>query len=151
MEHPTVDIDDTPIDEDIAPLIQLLWDLDLDTTNSCQDNNGRVWVEFATPYDAEEFLNRIAVYEDGLDTLYNRIRGAWVPIDDDTWYESNAWRYDVTPADLSVREEPTDQDDLHEFPEGPSEFTFRVSVRFPHADLPAVMQRLADELVGSAD
>jgi hypothetical protein len=147
VEHPTVEIDGVPIDEGIAQLIRLLWDLDLDTTNSCQDNNGRVWVEFATPYDAEEFLNRIAIYEDGLDTLYNRIRGAWVPVDDDTWQTSNAWRYDVSPVDLSVREEITEQDELEEISEGPAQFTFRVSVRFPPFDLAAVMDRLGADSV----
>jgi hypothetical protein len=113
-----------------------------------QENNGRIWVEFATPYDAEAFLNRIAVYEDGLDTLYNRIRGAWVPIDDDTWHTSNAWRCDVSPVDLSVREEITEQNELDEFPEGPAEFTFRVSVRFPPFDVAAVIERLGADLAG---
>ena len=34
------------IDSEIAPLIEFLWSRDLETFNSCQDYEGRVWVEF---------------------------------------------------------------------------------------------------------
>ena len=78
-EHPTVELEGVAIDVEIAPLIELLWDLNIDTMNSCQNNHGRVWLEFASPPDAEMFLNTVATYEDDIDSLYNRIRGAWSP------------------------------------------------------------------------
>jgi hypothetical protein len=51
-EHKTVmlqlDDDEIPIDEEIAEMIQLVWDLDMMTSMSCQDNipTGFIWIEF---------------------------------------------------------------------------------------------------------
>lgn len=49
------------IDTKIAPLIEVLWSLNIDTYNSCQDNTPRnyIWIEFRTASDCEEFLNII--------------------------------------------------------------------------------------------
>src|SRR5437773_4458721 len=88
-EHPTVELEGVAIDVEIAPLIELLWDLNIDTMNSCQNNHGRVWLEFASPPDAEMFLNTVATYEDDIDSLYNRIRGAWSPAEQQ---EDERWR-----------------------------------------------------------
>jgi hypothetical protein len=48
-----------PIDVEIAPLTEALWERGIETLNSCQDNgdNHQVWIEFATPDDASRFLN----------------------------------------------------------------------------------------------
>jgi hypothetical protein len=58
------------IDGEIAPLIRRLWDMALTTCNSCQDNFGYVWVEFASADDAAAFLS--VVVQNGDSELSNR-------------------------------------------------------------------------------
>jgi hypothetical protein len=59
--HPQVPVLHFHCDEDIAELIQLLNQLDIQTIMSCQDNNGgrgttrRVWVQI-NDYDLHTFL-----------------------------------------------------------------------------------------------
>lgn len=142
QEHPTVEVDGVPIDREIAPLIRALWELEIATLNSCQDNHGRVWIEFASAADAEDFLDRVAVYEGELDTLYNRIRGEWEPLDYENWRERDAWWYSALPHDLSVDQELTEDDEIEETCTGPPQFIFSVSVRFPRRDLPSVVERI---------
>lgn len=144
-EHPTVEVEGVAIDVEVAPLIRLLWDLNIDTINSCQNNHGRVWLEFASALDAEIFLNTVAAYEDDFDALYNRIRGAWSPADqveDDGWRDQQAWSYEASPIDQSVDEVETAEGEIEEYVTGPADFTFSISVRFPLSDLQSVVDRL---------
>jgi hypothetical protein len=58
------------IDGEIASMIRRLWDMALTTCNSCQDNFGYVWVEFASADDAAAFLS--VVVQNGDAELSNR-------------------------------------------------------------------------------
>jgi hypothetical protein len=130
---------DARIDKNIAPLILELWKAGLETVLSCEDNPlGWVWIEFFHASDAEVFLDIVARFEHGVDTLYNRIRGAWRP---EHGRIAGMWEYDVNPWDLAVDE--TEEDgEIEETCCGPSEFVFNLSVRFPRPDLPVVLTRM---------
>ena len=100
------------MDEEIAPLILALWKADIYTVNSCQENMpGIAWVEFLTADDAAEFLNLVAEYEEGIDTLYNRItqRLRW---EDDRAMSAPFWEYAVYPHDAGLVEEFTEDDEI---------------------------------------
>lgn len=43
------------VDEGIAPLLQLLWKLNIHTYNSCQDNKDKIWIEI----DLMDFENLV--------------------------------------------------------------------------------------------
>src|SRR5258708_698847 len=64
-EHPFKRVADphgfpVEIDVEIVAFIRRLWSMGLATLNSCQDNCGYVWVEFASSFFAETFLTAIA-------------------------------------------------------------------------------------------
>lgn len=53
MNHKTVQVKRpggliVDIDEGIVDLIQMIWRCGFSTFNSCEDNNGNIWVEFAS-------------------------------------------------------------------------------------------------------
>lgn len=127
------------VDVRIADLIRELWRADIDTCLSCQENPpGFVWLEFFTPDDASRFLEIVARYEDGADTMYDRISGRW----DD----ASNWKYAICPFDHALIETIEDggdgEDVISETHEGPPIFDFNVSVRFPQADYASVLDRL---------
>jgi hypothetical protein len=131
------------VDEGLAPLILALWRADIDTVNSCQENRpGVVWVEFALTFDAERFLSLVACYpsDDDLrdtpfwETLYGRITGCGSDQD---------WEYDAHVMDWGVEKELVD-DEVVVTNVGPADFGFSVSIRFPVADLPAVLKRVEE-------
>jgi len=133
------------VDQGIAALIREIWKAGIGTLNSCQENQpGIVWIEFVTCEDARCFLNIVAAYEDGLDTLYNRARQGWNPIDEDDMMHP-FWSYDIHPEDLALQEEIDDAGDvLAETHPGAPEFEFSVSIRFPECDYPLVLKRLKE-------
>lgn len=132
---------DAEVDEGIAPLILELWKAGICTTLSCQDNCNRVWIEFLTSYDAEQFLNIIASdYDEDLDSLYSRVIGAWRPGDyeeERKWLE-RAWEYNVSVNDWGVML----ADSGNEERTGSTDTLFSISVRFPKSDLTVVVERL---------
>jgi hypothetical protein len=111
------------IDEPIAELVLELWRAGLRTVNSCQDNpRGYVWLELASAEDAGRLVDLITG-GGGAETygLENRAlregpAGFW-PL------SRGLWLYKALP----VRDGGT---------------IFLISVRFPHADLPAVLEKL---------
>jgi hypothetical protein len=112
---------DTEIDEQIAPLILELWKAGLMTLMSCQDNpEGWVWVQFPLVLFAEAFMD-LMEKESGIPLFDLRRR----------------WKYDIYPVTLPEAL----FDDYPEalMPNGPS-LRFTVSVRFPKADLPTVLE-----------
>ena len=142
--HPHVIIDGIEIDEEIAPLIELIWNLGLRTSNSCQDNPaGMVWIEFAAE-DAAEFLNIVAGdYDDEMEGLYNRIRYAWRPESDEEEAAIGWWKFSVLPHDDSVMDVWLDEDTFEEKPiTKERDFHFSIGVRFPRTDLETVIQRM---------
>lgn len=48
------------IDKKILPLIEHIWNLNVETTNSCQDNRGCVWIEFIVS-DFHLFLRTLPI------------------------------------------------------------------------------------------
>ena len=106
------------VDEQLAPLIERLWAERVDTLNSCQNNQGQVWVEFTSAMDAERFLELLGI--DFEDTL-----------------QIEAWDYRAHVWNLNERVEG---DEI--VPTGPPDFILSISVRFPQEDLPVVLDRL---------
>ena len=130
------------IDKGIAPLIREIWKAGIATLNSCEENRpGWVWIQFEHSTEAERFLNIVAQYDEGMDTLYNRIRQEWVPMDAEMEGE---WEYSVLPKDVAVEQTLVDDEYLEESCSGPSNFFFTLSIRFPRTDLPRVLERVED-------
>jgi hypothetical protein len=127
------------IDEKIAPLIKSLWELGINTFNSCENNvpEGWVWIEFESASHAEEFLNIVAEYNEDRNSLYNRIRQAW-DSDDDSLF----WQYSVHANDWGVSETLDEEENLEEEFLGQSAFIFSFSIRFPQSDLEEIMNKL---------
>jgi hypothetical protein len=130
------------VDEGIAPLIEALWQADLETVNSCEENRpGNAWVQFLTAEDAATFLNIVAEYEEGVDVLYNRMHPRWRPLDGSE-LSAPDWEYDALPEDGGIVWDEDEGGDVDEWHTGRNDFFFSVSVRFPRADLPVVLGRL---------
>ena len=88
------------IDVEIVPLVELLWALEFDTLLSCQDQDGRVWVEFPGP-SAEQFLDLVSRSDS---ELRANVLGL-VPFDTDDFEahkRDHAWQFSpsrsATPA-----------------------------------------------------
>ncbi|MDA0836118.1 MAG: hypothetical protein O3A29_22835 [Planctomycetota bacterium] len=109
--------------------------------NSCQENRpGIAWIQFFDVLDATEFLNIVAgEYDGNFQSLYNRIRQAWEPTDQPV---QGIWEFDLRPTDLSVRQSKVDENTLDEEADGPPDFLFHVSVRFPQTDIPILLRRM---------
>lgn len=130
------------IDIEIADLILNLWKLELDTFNSCQDDvpRGFVWIQFASAYDAEMFLNYVSEYSEEPNSVYGRITRAWGdPTDLD-------WLYTPHIEDYGVDEKVMDDDTILSTFTGQHEIQFSISVRFPHSDLAFVEKRIRKAL-----
>jgi len=135
------------VDAGIADFIQLLWSLDIGTVMSCEDNYGRIWIDFPSTMEAERFLNDLAPDPsrfDDFESLDNRICSIWEPTDDLEFRRDRAWHYTTSVADygLNLPWGPCDDDDPDIEREGEPCFIFDIDVRFPIADLPEVMERL---------
>lgn len=121
------------VDAGIASLLRMLWDLNIETVNSCEgDPDGRVWIEFASPDDAGRFMHTVTRFEPGvpLDGLYNRM---FCISDEGSGY----WSFSVDVGDLAhdIPFEPEhDKDDPI--------IKLWVSVRFPKADLHEIEKRV---------
>jgi hypothetical protein len=153
-EHPQVPVAwggrHAEVDEGLAPLILERWRAGIDTLNSCQeDRPGVAWVNFFGTADAKRFLDLVAVYPTGeqcrtvdgrayvgdvpfAETLYGRITGLG---------SAGDWEYALHLIDLAVEVELVG-DAVEVSCTGPADFEFDVSVRFPRADLPALLERL---------
>ncbi|MHC4407061.1 MAG: hypothetical protein ACYTG0_46200 [Planctomycetota bacterium] len=127
------------IDEEIAPLIREMWVAGIETTMSCQEDGwGLVWIMFPDEVDLVTFLNMVAEYEEGPDTLYNRMNPRWRDPQ-----SGSAWEYEIMPTDLALVEEDHDEDSsTRERHDGVSDFFFHYSVRFPRCDLPRVVEHV---------
>ena len=139
------------VDEGIAPLILALWQNGISTTLSCQENRpGIAWVQFLTPSDAKSFLDIVAEYEEGVETLYNRITNNWFH-EDGRDLSVPPWEYTTYPWDFARSLEPDENDEtVEEYHDGEPYFLFPISVRFPVSDLPVILDRLQRHLSGQA-
>ena len=121
------------VDEAIAPLIAEVWKAGIPTLMSCQETDPRVaWIEFEEVAHLQQFLNLVAVYEDGAGTMYNRIAHELVAPAPAT----ASWEYQLNPLDCG--------EDRGARPHAACacDFVFTAGVYIPHADLTAVLDRL---------
>jgi hypothetical protein len=117
------------VDEEIAPLLQAIWDSGINTCNSCQENKpGIIWIEFLTAVDAEAFLTCIMSCLDPVDSpeadnwLYSRIMGA-----------NGGWQYTAHPHD--AREYINEENGIMELNATKScGIALSISIRFPVGD-----------------
>lgn len=141
--HLEYDKQSAEVDEGIAPLILELWKADIWTLMCCEENRpGIMWIEFVTTMDAEEFLNIIAPYEEGIESLYNRVRQEWGY--SDSREVAGLWEYSVHPDDFSVSETENENGDWVEHSTGDSNFNFSLGVRFPKSDYPLLLERIKE-------
>jgi hypothetical protein len=116
------------IDVEIVPLIRAIWTLGFDTELSCQDHDGYVWVELPGKH-AQRLLNVIAG-EDG-ELRANILRLVPVEVEDpDDFYaylDAHGWELRT----LAIHEPGSEPD-----------VWLSVGVRFPRAQLPAVVAAL---------
>jgi len=126
---------DAHIDEYIAPLILELWKAGFATRNSCEGHGSApVWISFARVADVETFLNIVRGDDDGAEALSGQV--------EETSATGGAhagwWKYDVH-LDRGARD--VDRA-AHAAPAEPNRFRFSMSVRFPRADVPVVVDRM---------
>lgn len=131
------------VDTGIAPLLLALWDAGVMTCNSCQENEpGVMWIEFYSAEDAENFITLLMVAlrdqivrrPEGDDWLYLRILG-------EDGEEREPWRYEVHP---NVCREHLNSDAFDLDISALSAIAFTVSIRFPAADYPKVLELLSN-------
>jgi hypothetical protein len=133
--HPSGDL--IEVDENLVPVLTRMWRRGIVTTDSCQDQEGRVWVEFASQRDVEVFL--LAMFRDDEDegsvhSFRTRVFGISEPTDevgkeDLATVRWRWWWWDVNVVDMNKGEGPVCVEVYH-------------SVRFPTADLEEVTRRL---------
>jgi hypothetical protein len=142
-KHPAVNLEvgswSAEIDLEIAPLIEQIWIAGIETYMSCQEDGwGKVWIAFHELEDLVRFLNAVAEYQSGPDTLYNRMNPNLRCEDPDL-----EWIYDMHPDDLAFLEgDPCGEESTEPRYEGSPDFFFTFSVRFPPSDLPTVLERM---------
>jgi hypothetical protein len=118
------------IDVAIAPLLAEVWTSGIRTLHSCEDNpKGYVWIEFDTVEDARRFV-QVALgpveprHADPFGLQPRALRegpAAFWPL------SRKLWLYKVMPTRRAKDQTPR--------------VDFLVSVRFPHEDLPEVLER----------
>ena len=130
------------VDEDLAPLLELLWGAGIRTVLSCQSHppTGKVWIAFESGGDAERFLE--AVQSGG-------------PADD--WARAEHWYFGIYEATASGRVPPISKPhhpagwefyaSVHEEsgPEDP-QFAIHLDLLFPPEDLQHVIARVGASL-----
>jgi len=131
--HRTVVVDvgrwKADIDEVLAPLITEIWKVGIKTMMSCQEfKPGIAWIEFDSVDGLLRFLNIITRYEQGIDTLYNRI-----------YYQDTAskWEYELSVMDVYDGKEES-------MVNGLACFRATVGVYFPTSDIPVLLHRLEE-------
>jgi hypothetical protein len=135
MNHPTVTLAnpgngrEVAIDEAIVPLIRLLWDLDVETWQSCEDydGSGYVWLVLASMDDLGLLLEAVGdpdgpIFEHLSDW---EVAAPYQPDD------PSQWRYAIGPYPAA--------DDVW-----PTTWGFCVTVEFLRAQLPDVEMLLRD-------
>jgi hypothetical protein len=127
------------IDEAIAPLIREMWIAGIETHMSCEEDGfSKVWIAFPELENLAMFLNIVAEYEAGAETLYNRMNPQLQLEDADL-----AWDYELFVDDTALipSESATEKPEDCEYA-GPPDFFFTFSVRFPPSDLSRVLTRM---------
>jgi len=101
---------------------------------SCQGGeSGLVWIEFPGERELVQFINTVARYESGKQSLYARMYPRFTATE-------NAWSYEIFEDDFAL-DDAAEEGEAHD---GEPDFYFNFSVRFPQADLPEVVRRLRE-------
>lgn len=105
------------IDEDIAPLMYTLWKLKLETLNSCQNNNGYIWIQFK--FDSfKKFINILMKNEL---TLMEYIL---------TGNISDEWKYELIVSDNNEYYDKNEDTIYHPNPTAGMSVSFRFNPEF---------------------
>jgi hypothetical protein len=113
------------VDAEIVPLVELIWSHGLDTVLSCQDQDGGVWVELPGR-DAQRLLRLVAAQDEELRAnILGLVPIEVEPDDVDAYKRDHCWDYRT----LAVFED--------------GELWLSIGLRFPRAQLPAVVAALA--------
>jgi hypothetical protein len=143
------------VDEQMAPLILLLWKLGIAVSGCCQEiDPGRAWVQFPRFQDAVRFLNLVAEYP--ADADLHEVRGQLVVGDvpyTDTLYSriegldrAEDWEYHVHWYNRAVLEEDDEEDENEVRCTGPTNCDFKVCIQFPRTDLPLLLEQLSGKI-----
>lgn len=120
--------DEVEIDVGIAPLIKELWRAGIDTWESCEDDDGMVWIDL-DQWDNIAFIKIVAgEYDDDIDSLHNRVMQGWKHNDGSL---DGQWRYGVALNEYSWDPAP---------PPGVPPTSLIVSIRFPRSDYKEVLR-----------
>jgi hypothetical protein len=131
------------IDEGIADLILLLWQKNISTTMSCENNvpESYVWIEFASVFEAEKFIDKIRPeFSQDICSLYNRIMLDWASTADS---QTKYWIYSIKPRNINAGY-IEDEGGKGALPiiTGRMASHFEVGIRFPQSDLQEIYDRI---------
>jgi hypothetical protein len=129
------------VDVGIASLLLVLWDAEILTCNSCEENEpGIIWIEFYSTNDAEKLLlliikalgEQIHSHPEANDWFCYRILGQNGDM-------LNAWRYDAHPNVYPTR---CNQKKIYSKNLAACKVELSVSLRFPKEDYTIVLELL---------
>jgi hypothetical protein len=133
------------IDEGIAPLVRACWKLGIMTLQSCQDNEGRAYIQFPDGGAAARFVREAQDVRDA-DLRARILHWPWATprkkeldatLDEPEWTTSGQgwaeWWEQTWDYDTTIQAQPAEDHPLLMFP---------VTVRFPVTDLGAVTRQL---------
>ena len=125
------------IDEGIVGLIQLMWDMGIETQLSCQENKpGIMWI-YLPCSEAERFLTIISSKRD--EELVDPPTSMYGRMMNFDWGDD--WEYDVCIDDFA---EKLNEEADEVFLEGDSYIMVSISIRFPISDYEKIISRLKD-------
>lgn len=142
--HPTVRVTvgdrEADIDEAMAPLVEGLWKLGIETQSSCQGSPGRRGhLTFPDPGYAAQFLNVVgAEFDPTVDSLWNRAARVEEPDDWTVHRRDRIWEYSADAFDDSAFE----TDGVYKRIGDVADFVFTLTVGIPHDDLPRIAECL---------
>jgi hypothetical protein len=131
------------VDEGMAELLTLLWDMDIFTTVSCQETEpGFMWLNMPAD-EATLFMMALSFKRDDdlksdPPSLYPRMMMMRPDSDD-------SWKYHVRPRDEAEKYIFEHEDDDFSAPvklEGQTMLYFDIHISFPISDYPLIMERL---------
>ena len=136
MTHPTQTVDlygqPTQIDEEIVPLIKAMHEVGIQTMQSCQNMDGRVWIQLGDVDDLSTLMSAVTIYDQDPDSIFERLTD-W-EVGAPHWDESpRNWRYTISPYPLDGNGDVW-----------PAKWSFTALVEFPPSDLPEVSRRVEE-------
>ena len=135
--HPTKLVQNTlgteiPIDEHLVPIIELLWSRQIKTNFCCQgDEQHSGYIIFPEVSGAQAFLAAlpwVADDTDSPDSLNKRLRRR-ANLSTPQTVKTNLWSFKLQPEWSYLTQS----------------LNFRITVFFPHRDIPEILQRLKEK------